>query len=350
MTSSDLAADFPGAAGYLNTASLGLPPPPAVAALHRAVDDWAAGAAAPPDYDDAVRRSREAFARLTSVPVERVAVAGQVSSLIGLVAASLPAGAEVLGYEGEFTSVIFPFLARRDLRVRLVPLAELAGEVRSSTRLVAVSVVQSSDGALADLPAIRAAARAHGARLLLDGTQAVGWLPYDAGDVDVHVVGAYKWLLSPRGTSFASIIPELWDRLPAIHAGWYAGEDPWQSIYGPPLRLALSARRFDLSPAWLSWVGTAEAMEYLEAVGVDRIHQHDTGLAELARKALDLPSIADADARGSAVVSVPLAGGAAERLTRAGIRYAVRDARARFSFHLYNTEDDVDRLVSCLRG
>jgi selenocysteine lyase/cysteine desulfurase len=335
--------EFPGARGYLNTTSLGLPPASAVAALHAAVDEWAAGRAAPPDYDHVVRRSREAFARLTAVPVEHVAVAGQVSTVVGLVAAWLPPGAEVLGYRGDFTSVLFPFLARGDLRVRMVGLSDLPDAVGPDTRLVAVSTVQSSDGAVADLAALRETTRAHGARLLLDGTQAVGWLPYDASDVDVHVVGTYKWLLSPRGTCLASIAPELWDEFPTPYAGWYAGEDPWDSIYGPPLRLARSARRFDLSPAWLPWVGTAEALEHLEAVGPARIHHHDVGLADLARDRLGL------EPSPSAVISVPLPDGAAERLSDAGVRYAVRDGRGRFSFHLYNTADDVDLLVTCLR-
>ena len=340
----DLAAQFPGAAGYLNTSSLGLPPAAAVLALHRAVDDWAAGRASPADYDQAVARSRAAFARLTGVPLEWVATAGQVSSLVALVAAGLPAGAQVLSYQGEFTSVIFPFLARPDLSVRLVPLADLVGAVDRNTALVAVSTVQSSDGQLADLAAITAAARAHGAKILVDGTQSVGWLPYDASTIDYHVVGAYKWLLSPRGTAFLSVRPQHWETLPALHANWYAGQDPWQSIYGGPLRLARDARRFDLSPAWLSWVGTAAALDLLEQLGVERIQRHDVALADTVRDRLELPP------SGSAMVSLSLPDGAAPRLEQAGIRYAVRDGRARFSFHLYNTACDVDLLTQAVRG
>jgi selenocysteine lyase/cysteine desulfurase len=339
-----LAAEFPGARGYLNTSSLGLPPNAAVLELHRAVDEWAAGRAAPADYDQAIARSRAGFARLTGVPVDWVAVAGQVAGLVSLVAAGLPAGSEVVSYAGEFTSVIFPFLARPDLTVRLVPLADLAAAVDQRTALVAVSAVQSSDGALADLPAIIAAARAHGARAMVDGTQSVGWLRYDAAEIDIHVVGAYKWLLSPRGTAFASVRPELWDTLPALHANWYAGQDPWQSIYGGPLRLADNARRFDLSPAWLPWVGTAAALDLLERIGLDRIHRHDVALADAARQRLGLPP------SQSAVVSLTLPPGAEQRLADRQVRYAVRDGRARFSFHLYNTAGDIDLLVDCLTG
>ena len=336
------ATGFPGAPGYLNTSTLGLPPAAAVEELHRAVDEWAAGAADPHVYDESVQRARVAFARLTGVPAAWVAVAGQVSSLVGLVAAGLPAGAEVVGYEGDFTSVLFPFLARPDLTVRLVPLEQVADAVDRRTALVAVSAVQSGDGRLADLASIGAAARAHGARLLVDGTQSVGWLPYDASTIDFHVVGGYKWLLCPRGTSFLSVRPEHLDTLPALHANWYAGQDPWQSIYGPPLRLAADARRFDLSPAWLPWVGSAVALELLDRVGVPAVHRHDVALASSVRERLGLPP------SGSAVVSLPLAEDAAAAVQRAGVRYAVRDGRARFSFHLYNTRADADLLVGTL--
>lgn len=338
------AEGFPGAAGYLNTSTLGLPPATAVAALHAAVDEWAAGRADPHVYDRMVERSRAAFARLTGVPAEWVAVAGQVSSLVGLVAAGLPAGAEVVGYEGDFTSVLFPFLARPDLVVRLVPLEAVADAVGPATALVAVSAVQSSDGRLADLAGIGDAARAHGARLLVDGTQSAGWLPYDATAIDYHVVGGYKWLLCPRGTSFLSVRPEALHLVPPVHANWYAGQDPWASIYGPPLRLAADARRLDLSPAWLPWVGSAEALELLERVGVAAVHRHDVGLASSVRERLGLPP------SGSAMVSLPLPPAAEQALHAAGVRYAVRDGRARFSFHLYTGAADADLLVDALAG
>src|SRR5215218_1873358 len=54
--------DFPGASGYLNTASIGLPPAPAAEAMHAAIDDWAAGRATAPGYD-VLRRTRPRVVR-----------------------------------------------------------------------------------------------------------------------------------------------------------------------------------------------------------------------------------------------------------------------------------------------
>lgn len=330
---------------YLNTATLGLPPREAVAAVRRAVSEWSGGRADAVGYDAPVAASRELFAHLVGVEPGAVAVGNQVSVFTGLVAAALPDGAEVLVAEGEFTSVTFPFLAQapRGVRVREVPLAALAEQVRESTALVAVAAVQSADGRLADLDAIAAAAARTGTRLLVDGTQAVGWLPLEASRFDYTVTGGYKWLLAPRGTAFLTVRAEAAAELLPHAAGWYAGAQPWQSIYGSPLRLAEDARRFDISPAWHSWIGQAPALELLTAVGPAALHEHAVGLANRFRAAVGM------EPGPSAIVSLDVDAGAAERLAAARVTGAVRAGRLRLGFHLNNGPEDADTAAAVLR-
>jgi selenocysteine lyase/cysteine desulfurase len=106
-------------------------------------------------------------------------------------------------------SILFPFHAQsgRGIRVREVPLDRIAECVTSRTTLVAVSAVQSTDGRVADLDALHAASRATGARVLLDTTQAVGWLPVDASRFAYTACGGYKWLLSPEAPPTSPSIP-----------------------------------------------------------------------------------------------------------------------------------------------
>lgn len=331
---------------YLNTASYGLPPRPAWEALQAAADEWRHGRCGFGGWDASVGAARASFARLVGVEPGDVAVGAQLSPFVGLVAASLPRGARVVCAEEDFTSLLFPFLVQRErgVRVDLVPLHRIAEAVDGSTALVAVSAAQSADGALADLDAVAAAAAHHGARTLLDGSQACGWLPLDAARFDFVACAGYKWLLGPRGTAFFAVRPEAAETLTPHLAGWYAGEDPMASLYGGPLRLARDARRLDLSPAWLSWVGHAPALALLEAVGVAAIHAHDVALAERFRAGLGLPP------GGSAIVAAELAPGAGERLERAGVLASGRAGRMRFAFHLYTTEADVDRALDVLAG
>jgi len=157
LTAGGARAEFDQTVTYLNTATYGLPPRRSWAELDLALAAYRAGRVNPPSYDRSVQRARSAFARLVDVDVAQVAVGAQVSSFVGLIAASLPPGSEVLTATGDFTSLLFPFHVQqaRGLTVREAPLEEIAESVTRRTTLVAVSLVQSADGRLVDLPRLR---------------------------------------------------------------------------------------------------------------------------------------------------------------------------------------------------
>ena len=327
---------------YLNTASYGLPPAPAWDELQSVLEDWRGGRTSWEGWGDYTEQARTSFARMVNVPVERVAIGANASTMVGLAAAALPDGARVVSTEAEFTSLLWPFLAQGPgIEVDCVAVPELVQAVDERTDAVAVSVVQSSTGELADIDAIIDAAEANGAWVVVDATQACGWLPVDATRIDLLACSAYKWLCSPRGTAFMTVGPELADRLTPLGAGWYAGEDPHASYYGPPLRLAKDARRFDVSPAWFPWVGTAPALNVLLEIGVEQIHEHDLRLANRFREGLDLPP------GDSAIVSAELPE-AEEQLRGTRVLAAARAGLLRTSWHVYNTDDDVDELLGLL--
>jgi selenocysteine lyase/cysteine desulfurase len=294
-------------------------------------------------WDRATGESREAWAGLHGVPASRVAVAGQISAFTGLIALSLPRGARVVSAERDFTSVIWPFLVA-GADVQLVPLEEVASAIDGSTAVVAVSAVQSIDGRVAELDAIVEAAEHHGALTCVDATQASGWLPLDANRFDFFMASAYKWLISPRGTSFMAVRPSAAERLKPHMAGWYAGDDPFDTNYDAPLRLADDASRFDLSPAWMSWVGAVPALRLLADVGVEAIHEHDVGLANRFRAGLGLAP------GNSAIVALPAEDALVAALRAAEISVTVREGFIRLSFHLWNTEADVDRALEVAAG
>ena len=327
---------------YLNTASYGLPPDPAWEAFQAALEDWHCGRTSWEHWGDSTEAARGLFARMVGVPLDWVAIGSNTSSMVGLVAASLPDGARVLSAEPEFTSLLWPFLAQgRAIEVELVAVDALADSVDERTDVVALSAVQSATGELADLDAVADAAAAQGARVVVDATQACGWLPLDATRVDALACSAYKLLCSPRGTAFLTVRPELAETLTPHAAGWYAGVDPYASFYGTPLRLAPEARRFDVSPAWFPWVATAPTLKLLLQIGIDAIHEHDLRLANRFRDGLGLPS------GDSAIVSVELPEAEA-RLEGTRVMAAARAGLLRTSWHVHNTEDDVNELLGLL--
>lgn len=338
-------AEFDAEVTYLNTATLGLPPRRSWAALQDALTDWRVGTADPVAYDVPVAAARSAYARLVGVSTSAVAVGSQVSSFAGLVAAALPDGSDVLTAEGDFTSILFPFHAQahRGVTVRAVPLERIANAVTPATTLVSVSAVQSADGRVADLDTLHAACAATGTPILLDVTQAVGWFPVAASRYAYTVCAGYKWLLAPRGTAYFTVQSEYMDDLIPHAAGWYAGDQPWSSIYGGPLRLAPDARRFDLSPAWHSWVAAAPALELLADLGTEALHAHAVSLADRFCAGVDVSS------RGSAIVSLAVDQDAAQAMSAARIVGSVRAGRLRLSFHVSTSEQDVEHAIEVLR-
>jgi selenocysteine lyase/cysteine desulfurase len=329
--------------GWLNTASYGLPPSPAWDEMMAALNDWRAGRTSWEGWDTSTQRSREAFARLVGVEARDVTVGSQVSALLAPVAAALPDSTRVLVPDIEFTSFVFPFVAHADrgIVVEAVPQIDYLDAIRPGVDVVAFSLVQSATGDVADYPAIVAAARSVGALVLVDATQACGWLPFDATLADGVFAGGYKWLMSPRGTALAYLSRQLRARLRPIQAGWYAGEDVHGSYYGLPMVLAGDARRFDVSPAWFNWVAMAPTLELIEHIGLEAIREHDVALANRFLTGLGRPP------GDSAIVTVDVPD-AQQRLEAAGVRAAVRAGRVRASFHIYSTERDVDLALDAL--
>jgi selenocysteine lyase/cysteine desulfurase len=335
---------FSPAVTYLNTASCGLLPTEVADAVGTAQRERVTGEFDIVAVDDSIAACRRSFAALTGFDASQVAIGSNVSQMIGLVAKSLPHGSVVVVPDIDFTSVLWPFLVRdgRGLQVRTVPLADLAAAVTADVDVVAASVVQSADGAVLDVAGVVSAARAGGARVLLDATQAAGWFPLEHTGADWVVSAGYKWLLAPKGTVLMACSDEAGALLDPLAAGWYAGYDPWETCYGGPLRLAADARRFDVSPVWAAWPGLEKALELLDSVGVEAIYRHNVALANRLRAGLGLPE------GDSAIVSVEVAPEMVDRLRSAGVVGSMRNGRLRLACHLYNTPADVDLALDLL--
>jgi selenocysteine lyase/cysteine desulfurase len=329
---------------FLAVASIGIPTRETVAALATDLDLWAHAARDPMDYDDIVERTRGHYARLVGVESDRVATGSQTSVITSVVAAAVPDGGEVLCVDGDFSSIVFPFLQRSKIRVRNVRLDELAGAIRDETWLVVFSHVQSATGVVADVEAILEAAAAHETYTLCDTTQSAGVHPVDAGLFDATVCHAYKWLCSPRGVAFLTLSERFQAELVPLQAGWYAGDDVWQSCYGPSMALATNARAFDISPAWPAWVGAEPAIRMFSELDIDEVWAHAAGLGDALCDGLGIPQQHQAIVTWADPDAVDLG-----RLVAAGIRASGRAGRLRAAFHLWNDARDVESVIRALR-
>lgn len=339
-------AAFAGAAarGYLNTASVGLPPDAAVAAAQAALTEWQTA----PDWlawEAVGEQCRAAFARLVGAAAQDVALVGAAHVAAGIVAAGLPdapagGGANVVALREEHQSALWPFLALegRDYELRLVARDELATAIDARTALVALSLVQSADGALIDLAALDT----RDALVYADGTQAVGVMDVPLDRIDVLAASGYKWLHCPRGIAFMVVNDERRRAsLDPVLASWKAAPEPWGDPYGPPRTLTPDARRFDVSLPWLLAPPALAALELLGELGIDRVGAHCRGLATEAAQRLGVPPT------GTSILAVP--GADAGRVRAAGLRCSVRNGSVRFAFGLYNDLADVEAAVAAVR-
>ncbi len=329
--------------GWLNTASYGLPPRAAWDALQDALAEWRSGRGVWEEWQRSTETARASFARLVGIDVGDIFSGSTVSAALALVAAAIPDGSTVLVSDIEFASNVFPWAAQADRGVRVVsaPVAQLVDRIDDDVNVVAIGLVQSATGQVSDLAAVSAAARAAGALVIIDATQAVGWLPVDARLTDACVSDTYKWLMTPRGATFGYLSPQLQEMVRPLQAGWSSAVDG--KYYGLQAQQFDDARRYDQAPTWFTHVAAAPTFELVEAIGVEAIHRHDVGLANAFRAGLGM---APGD---SAIVSADIPG-AEERFAAADVRASVRGGRLRASFHVYSTPADVDRALNALDG
>jgi cysteine desulfurase / selenocysteine lyase len=359
---------------YLNHASIG----PLPERTRLALDGFNRRRAMPfqlPDRDlfATLAESRRLIATLLSVTVEEIALTVNTGFGLGVVARALPLrrGDVVLLSDREFPANVYPWLRLREtgVDVELVPtsaegwpdaarLLERLEDPR--VRVLAVSLVQFSNGYRADLAALSAATRRTGAYLVVDGIQGVGQVPLDLGrtEVDVLACGGQKWLLSPWGSGFVYVRRGLIGQLDPPVTGWMAfeGTDDFTRLTTYGDRLRADARRFELiTLPYQDFAGFNASLGLVLELGIRRIQAHLQRLHE--------PVLAWAERSGARIVSprgeqgsgiVCLApadvGDAFRRLKAARIICSLREGAIRLSPHGYNTVAEMERVVQVLEG
>jgi selenocysteine lyase/cysteine desulfurase len=328
---------------YLDAGTYGLPPRPAYEATLAALERWQHGQADfIKEWEPAGEKARVLFAKLIGAQPEEIALIPTVSDGVATIAASLPDGAKVLTPHEEFASVVLPFLAvaeQRGITVREVPYGDLAASITPETTLVALSLTRAQSGETADLGALLAAAKAQGARVLIDVTHAAPFVdvrPHIA-DLDYLVCHGYKHLLLPRGVGFLYVRRDRQAELVPIHANWRSG----RHSYGGPIPDTGDASRFDVSLAWHAWVGAVPALELIVDWQADGTLDAAKQLANRLARGLEMPE------PGASLVCVKVADAerAATALDEAGLRAAPRGEYVRLTPHVYNTEDEIDRAI-----
>ncbi|HYS22484.1 MAG TPA: aminotransferase class V-fold PLP-dependent enzyme [Candidatus Eisenbacteria bacterium] len=363
-------------ATYLNAAGQGPLPRVALHAAGQALE-WKKFPHTIPDsvYFDLPNRVRTSLAKLIGGAAEEIAITTGTSSGLAAVAAGLDwrPGDEVLIARGEFPAHFttwLPMQASAQLKVivveprgRFLTADDFIAQIGPRTRLVSASLVRFDDGARLDAAKVARACHDAGALLLLDVAQCAGALPIDVRALGADFVAAsgYKWLLSPYGTGFFWARAELIERMRVGPFYWMALEDAekFHTLSTGVYNLAKGARRWD-SPETASFSNLAAmdaSLALLLRIGVEAVWEHTQRLTammidRLPRDRYVLASPGSADARGPyacvAARKPDMTAQLFERLRAAQVFVSLREGALRISPHLYNSERDIDRLLTVL--
>ena len=331
------------------------------AALERHAEDKSMGPASRPRLDDEADRLRARLAAFWAVAPEEIGLVSSVAEGMSILVESLEwqPGDNVVLAADEYPSVVAPLALRRRVELRFADMMDpqaVAAAADGRTRMIAVSAVSMVDGRRHDLAALRRVADGAGAMLVVDFTQASGWLPIEASVADFAFSACYKWMLGITGIAVA-----FWNR--ARQPGWAPATAGWYSVVmqdGPdwtqPLSLRPDAGRFTRgNPCHAGVYAMHAALDVLEAFPRGAIQAHVQALTAALLDRLAAAGIASTTPRdprrhgANVCIAHPRAAAIVAAMAERGVLAWNGRGRVRFSFHGYNGADELARIMDALR-
>jgi len=338
--------------------------------------------------DEMRAAARPAVARFLNADENEIALVESTSHGLAIAAHAIPLepGDRVLLPDLEFMQVSIPWLQKqRDgIQLDLVPnrggatlLEDIAGRITPRTRVVAVSSVQWSNGDRLDMAGLSRLCRERSLWLVVDAIQQLGAMAFDVREtpVDFLATGGHKWLNAPYGCGFLYINKDALPRLRPPIAGYLSVKPPsggWGHYFQTPTISPLSDFRY-VSAArvyehggtanYPGAVGLAAALQLIHALGPANIEAHirtltDKLIAGLDALNLEVVTPRPAERRsgivtfsaGSSEKNVAWMNQLLEKKILVSVRYTSNVGGIRVSSHVYNTPDDIDRLLTELKA
>ncbi|MCZ9305986.1 cysteine desulfurase [Corynebacterium sp. c8Ua_181] len=340
------------------------------------------------EADDAYESARQAIAAFIGADRDEIAFTKNATEALNEVAYVLSDERAGDLYVGEGDTVVITELEHH---ANLVPWQELCArtgatlkwysmtedgridldslELDDSVKVVAFTHQSNVTGAVADVDELVRRARAVGAMVVLDACQSVPHMAVDfhALDVDFAAFSGHK-MCGPNGVGVLYGKEELFKKLPPF----LTGGSMIEIVKMEETSFAKPPTRFEAGTQMTSQVvGLGAAVKFLDEVGMDNIHAHEKKLTERALRQLkEIPGLriigpVDTENRGGAIsftvegvhphdlgqvlddhgVSIRVGHHCAWPLHRA----CGAQSTARASFYLYNTEEEVDKLVEAIK-
>ena len=331
----------------------------------------------PEDFFTQSEQTRALFAEIIGADADSIAFVPSASYGITIAAMNIPVGEgqEILVLAEQFPSNIYPWeRAAQEQGAELATVRSPAmtpdgpdwtpailDAITDRTDVVALPHCHWTDGALIDLVTISKKARKVGAALVLDVAQSLGAMPLNLAKInpDFMVAPTYKWLLGPYAMGFLYVAPRWRDGKP-LEENWlnrkgsenFAGLVDYEDDYQP------GARRYDMGERanFQLMPMTKRALEQISEWGVDNIAATlQTKTDAIATRAQKMGlTVSASHLRAPHFLGVRFPDGVPvallEELAKNHVYVSLRGTSMRVTPHLYNTDEDVDRLFSALKA
>lgn len=362
---------------WLNTASEGPLPKVAVEALREATE-WKIK----PFYltnrrfQETPAQLKSAIGRLLNVSAQDVILGNSATYGIHLLANGIPFQSkdEILLMRNDFPSDILPWLALKEkgVIVRQIPAKshvvepkEVEASLTPATKLVCLPHVHTFSGHIVDIKAIGELCRSKNILFVVNLSQSAGYIPIDLPSLKVDAVtsAAFKWLCGPYGTGFAWIAPGLRERLVYNQAYWVNLMAPKDLETTEELKVPTdrSARRYDVfgTANFFNFRPLTASIEYLLNIGIDQIQQYNDSLIELIIAKVDNCGFDLISPRPKGKRSALLVFSHKNKARNAEIYHKLAEEKIygalwkgniRFSPHLFNNREEIERLGTVLNS
>ena len=362
---------------YLNAGTFGPLPDCVIQAMQECIqNDWQngrLGVAAFEAIGTIYSNARSSMARLVNADVEEIALTDNTGEGLNIISFGINwhEGDEVITTNHEHISLLAPLYQLRDrygIVIRFAdigPSAELpvlkaiADLVTPRTRLISISHVTWTTGAVLNISEVAYMGREWGIPVLIDGAQSAGAIPIDvkALGVDFYAIPMQKWLCGPDGTGALYVRKNMLKLVSPTYVGYWSIKHE----EGLEWELLESAQRFEVGGRQTAAIaGQAAVLNWLEqTVGHQWLFERIVSLSAYAYKALrEVPGLTILTPRPgeSGLVSFTLEGrDDAEIVTYLRDKYNmyIRNIPStkslRISTGFYNTEEEIDKLVAALQ-
>ena len=349
---------------YLANAAISPIPIPVVEATLRFYDGMLNhGGTLWENWMEEMEQTREVYAEFINASSDEVGFTHSTSEGMNIIAHMLSAKGSVISNELEFPSSILPWLNRgsdihfvRAKNGRILK-QDIADAINTKTRTVVISHVQYSTGFRQDLVDLSELTTKCGLYLVVNPTQSLGALHFDVKDfcVDFMASNGHKWILSSFGVGTIFIKKEYLEDIHQFHPPFFSqfGQKQREIFDNSKINMSTTASRFELgSPHFSNILSLKAAIEYISKIGITQIERRILSLTSyLVEKLHELnleiisPLKEEKWRSGIIVFKMHNVDEIVRKLEKRRIIVSARGGGIRVSPHLYNNEEDIDRLA-----